>query len=94
MAAIVSREVAAQVQREQVRMLVLLGELQRALRNQPQLDDLADQLRKTMTRHVHLVDGVLDVRRRSVADAKAAATSRRRRTRKALWRSLSLQRVI
>ncbi|MEQ9320880.1 MAG: hypothetical protein RIF41_17090 [Polyangiaceae bacterium] len=60
MAAIVSREVAAQVQREQVRMLVLLGELQRALRNQPQLDDLADQLRKTMTRHVHLVDGVLD----------------------------------
>ncbi len=59
---IVSAEVIARLQTEQLRVLVLLSELQRVAkaRHDPRLDQIVAPLVESLRSHMGLVDGVLD----------------------------------
>jgi len=61
-ATIVSPEVIARLQSEQLRILVLLAELQRVARarHDERLDQVVGPLVESLRSHMGLVDGVLD----------------------------------
>ncbi|MBM4373921.1 MAG: hypothetical protein FJ095_02475 [Deltaproteobacteria bacterium] len=61
-ATIVSPEVIARLQSEQLRILVLLAELQRVARTRhdERLDQVVGPLVESLRSHMGLVDGVLD----------------------------------
>jgi 3-phosphoglycerate kinase len=68
---LVSPEVIARVQSEQLRLIILLSELQRVAkaRHDERLDQVVAPLVESLRRHMGLVDGVLDA---LVPDAIAA----------------------
>ncbi len=73
---IVSPEVIARVQSEQLRLLMLLSELQRVAksRHDERLDQVVGPLVEGLRRHMGLVDGVLDA---LIPDAIASEPERR-----------------
>jgi hypothetical protein len=78
---IVSPEVIARVQTEQVRLLALLTDLQRVAkaRHDERLDQVVGPLVEAMRRHMGLVDGVLDALVVDSPDEEAEASEPRRR---------------